>query len=330
MSICCKLFVWVVGLQVYKMPPDLNRTALYPPQNWKIRGVLNPTYKCGPPIRVDASEFPDPLGLAARTTAVATWQVTCNITRPKPKQAQCCVSYSAFFANGVVPCPTCACGCENENNKKCDKNAKALSVPTSALLVPFENRTEKAIAFAKLNKEKVASKLPCPDNCGVTINWHLESDYKGGWTARMTLFNWEDYPFADWFAAIQMGEAFQGYEKVYSFNGTVLDKPDNTIFFQGVKGLNYLVGEVNGSKPSEPRVPGKQQSVISFSKKHTKNINVIGGGGYPKKVFFNGEECALPKEFPKPNGGHKFNSNFIWAACVAILTYVIIPGLEHW
>lgn len=53
----------IFQVQVFKIPPDMNRTALYPPQNWKLSGVLNPNYKCGPPMRVEPSEFPDPSGL---------------------------------------------------------------------------------------------------------------------------------------------------------------------------------------------------------------------------------------------------------------------------
>ncbi|KAL0306409.1 UNVERIFIED_CONTAM: COBRA-like protein 10 [Sesamum radiatum] len=172
-------------LEVFKLPPDMNRTALNPPQNWKIVGRLNPTYKCGPPVRVDPTEFPDPSGIDATISAIASWQVTCNMTSPKPQQAKCCVSYSAYYADGVVPCNTCACGCENQ--ERCDKNASPLLLPSDALLVPFANRSQKALAFARLKHNTIPKKLPCPDNCGVSINWHIDSDYKSGWTARMTL-----------------------------------------------------------------------------------------------------------------------------------------------
>uniref|UniRef100_A0A7N0SVM3 COBRA C-terminal domain-containing protein n=1 Tax=Kalanchoe fedtschenkoi TaxID=63787 RepID=A0A7N0SVM3_KALFE len=246
----------IFQLNVYKMPPDMNRTAINPPQHWQIDGIINPHYKCGQPIRV---EFPDPSGLQATSYAVASWQVVCNITRPKPKQSKCCVSFSAFYNDSVVP-------------------------PSEALLVPFDNRTDKAKAWGKLKNFKVPRTLPCPDNCGVSINWHVNSDYKSGWTARITLFNWEEINFEDWFAAIQINKAYPGYENVYSFNGTKLPQINNTIFMQGLKGLNYLMGV--------------QQSVISFSKKHTHGINILEGDGFPTKVYFNGEECAIPVQIP--------------------------------
>ncbi|KAL6999365.1 COBRA-like protein 10 [Sarracenia purpurea var. burkii] len=312
----------IFQLQVYKMPPDLNRTALNPPQHWKINGILNPDYKCGPPNRVDPMEFPDPSGLAAKTSAIASWQVTCNITRPKPKQGRCCVSFSAYYADSAVPCNTCACGCSDD--KKCNQNAPPLPIPPEVLLVPFANRSEKAKAWAAIKHRTLPKQLPCPDNCGVSINWHVSTDYKTGWTARMTLFNWKDYPFEDWFAAIQIEKAFPGYQNVYSFNGTKMPQLNDTIFFQGLKGLNYLEGEVNGSNPEkDPRVPGKQQSVISFLKKHTPGINVARGDGFPTRVIFNGEECALPSEFPKRSGGRRSRVSFPPAIVVAFATLLL-------
>ncbi|KAI4320778.1 hypothetical protein MLD38_034223 [Melastoma candidum] len=282
----------IFQMQVFKLPPDLNRTALSPPQNWKIHGVLNADYKCGPPIRVDPTEFPDTSGLQAITLAIATWQVTCNITRPKIKQSKCCVSFSAYYNDSVVPCNPCACGCPEE--KKCNHNARQMLLPPEALLVPFDNRTLMTKAWAHIKHFPVPTPLPCPDNCGVSINWHINSDFKGGWTARVTLFNWGDFPFEDWSAAVQIKKAFAGYEKAYSFNGTALPEVNNTIFIQGLKGLNYLMGETNGTHPKDPRNPGKQQSVISFTKKQTPHINIQKGDGFPTKFYFNGEECALP------------------------------------
>lgn len=134
-------------LQVFKLPPDLNRTAITPPMNWKIVGRLNSDYKCGPPVRVDPTEFPDPSGTDATTSAIASWQVNCNMTRPKPKQSKCCVSYSAYYSDAAIPCGTCACGCDDDDDTlppRCDKNARAMHIPPDALLVPFVNRTAKA------------------------------------------------------------------------------------------------------------------------------------------------------------------------------------------
>ncbi|XP_031485053.1 COBRA-like protein 10 [Nymphaea colorata] len=304
-------------LQVYKIPPDLNRTALYPPQNWKINGVLNPDYQCAPPIRVSPTEFPDPSGLLSTTPAVASWQIVCNITRPKEKNSRCCVSFSAYYNDSVIPCNTCACGCPADPNPVCNPNASPMLLPYEALLVPFDNRTVKAKAWAKIKHYHIPNPIPCGDNCGVSVNWHIYSDYRNGWTARITLFNWETIHFADWFIAVEMKKAYPGFEKVYSFNGTRMEGRNDTIFIQGLPGLNYLIGETNGTNPAtDPPVPGKQQSVISFNKKLTPGINVVAGDGFPWKLYFNGEECSLPTEFPIGAG---------YRSPVSILPLMLLP-----
>ncbi|KAI3753892.1 hypothetical protein L2E82_25957 [Cichorium intybus] len=313
----------VFQMNVFKLPPDLNRTAINPPQNWNIKGVVNPHYKCSQPIRVDPTETPDPSGIEATIAAIASYQVTCNITKPKPKMAKCCVSFSAYYAESVVPCNTCACGCEDEDTRKCDEDARALPLPAEALLVPFANRTIKAKAWAKIKHMDLPRKLPCPDNCPVSVNWHLDGDYKTGWSARITLFNWQRRPFEDWFLAVQLKKAFVGYENVYSFNGTKLPKVNRTIFMQGFPGLNYLIGLTNGSKPGEPPVPGKQQSVISFLKKNTPGIRVAAGDGFPSKLVFNGEECALPRRLPKRSVGSRRSSIGLLPTVVVVFSTFI-------
>ncbi|KVI10359.1 Glycosyl-phosphatidyl inositol-anchored, plant [Cynara cardunculus var. scolymus] len=312
----------VFQMNVFKLPPDLNRTTVNPPQNWNITGMVNPHYRCSQPVRVDPTETPDPSGVEATISAIASFQVTCNITKPKPKMARCCVSFSAYYAESVVPCNTCACGCEDENPRKCDEDAPALPLPSEALLVPFANRTLKAKAWAKIKHMDLPRKLPCPDNCPVSLNWHVDSDYKTGWSARMTIFNWDTRSFEDWFLALQFKKALVGFENVYSFNGTKLPK---TIFMQGLPGLNYLVGLTNGTKAGEPPVPGKQQSVISFLKKNTPRIRVAEGDGFPSKVVFNGGECALPKRLPKRSAGSNNSSpmGLFSAVFVSFSTFII-------
>ncbi|OAY78653.1 COBRA-like protein 7 [Ananas comosus] len=314
-------------MQVFKMPPDVNRTVLYPPAAWKIAGGsdLNPDYACGPAVRVAPAEFPDPSGLESNTSAIASWQVVCNISAPRGSKPKCCVSFSAFYNDSVVPCGTCACGCPAA--RTCNASAPPLLLPSEALLVPFDNRTAKALAWAELKHFAVPNPLPCGDNCGVSINWHLYTDYAKGWSARITLFNWESVDLPNWFAAVVMDQAYDGYETMYSFNGTRVG--DHTIFMQGNEGLNYLVGETNGTDPSEdPRVPGKQQSVISFTKKPTPGINVVAGDGFPSKVYFNGDECSMPGSIPTSKGlrtiatSSIFNSVFVLGVSALLLFQV--------
>lgn len=310
-------------MQVYKMPPDLNRSQIVPPISWKINGTMSSDYECGSPIPVSPSLFPDPVGLPTQTSAVSSWQVVCNITRPQ-QPPKCCVSFSAFYNDSVIPCNTCACGCSNIPSSTCSASAQALLLQPSTLLLPFENRTEEAVAWAKLRRQPVPDPLPCGDNCGVSINWHLLSDYRNGWTARITIFNWDDTPFADWFAAIQLDQASPGFEQAYSFNGSLLSSENNTIFLQGLPGQNYLLAESDGKNPKkDPRVPGTQQSIVLFTKKRTPTIDVPQGDGFPTKVLFNGEECALPTILPT-NTGHKMTSASGFSILLSLLLIVFL------
>ncbi|XP_057542652.1 COBRA-like protein 7 [Amaranthus tricolor] len=310
-------------IQVNKMPPKMNQSLIDPPQNWQIKGILNPNYKCGPPVRVSPSEFPSPTGLPVNTTVFASWQVVCNITRPKSVSPKCCVSFSAYFNESIVPCRTCACGCPKNTGQTCSTTAPAMFLPPEAQLIPFDNRTKLALAWAELNHQPIPNPLPCSDNCGVSINWHLSTDYSNGWSARITVFNWEETNFADWFIATELKNAAPGFQKAYSFNGTLMNNVNNTIFMQGLEGLNYLMGETNGTKPLDPRVPGKQQSVLSFTKKLTPGIRVAERDGFPTKVYFNGEECSLPKILPR-NSGYKKGPLTIISIVIAVLVLIFI------
>ncbi|KAL6207096.1 hypothetical protein ACLB2K_024341 [Fragaria x ananassa] len=310
----------VFQMQVFKLPPDLDRKTLYPPEKWKVSGVVSAEYKCGQPIRVDPTEFPDPSGLQASTLAIASWQVICNITRPQSKKNKCCVSFSSYYNESVIPCNTCACGCPD--TKKCNPSARAMFLPPEALLVPFKNRSALAAAWAKIKHFHIPKPQPCGDNCGVSINWHVLSDYTDGWTARITLFNWMPINFEDWFAAVEMKKGGgRGYENAYSMNGTKLANMNNIIFLQGLKGLNFLVMQTNGTKKDSPAVPGKQQSVISFKKARTPGIQVAQGDGFPAKVYFNGEECALPTSFP--SYGNRNHVNLIVVIFLSLLTFAM-------
>ncbi|KAK7246334.1 hypothetical protein RIF29_41200 [Crotalaria pallida] len=312
-------------MHVFKMPPNLNRSQLAPPKNWNISGTLNPDYECGNPVRVSRSESPDPSGLPSNKSAIASWQVVCNVTKAKSTARKCCVSFSAFYYESVIPCNTCACGCPSPSNieRTCSTTAPAMLLPSDQLLVPFDNRTRKAVSWADMKNLPVPNPMPCGDNCGVSINWHVHSDYRKGWTARITLFNWGETDFADWFATVEMDKAVAGFKKMHSFNASTLYS--NTIFMQGNPGLNFLVAVANGSNPrKDPKVPGKQQSLISFTKKTTHEIKVAKGDGFPTKVFFNGEECSLPSVFPSSGLRKEFSSA---TTMFLILLHVILMQL---
>jgi hypothetical protein len=105
----------------------------------------------------------------------------------------------------------------------------------------------------------------------------------------------------DWFASVVLDDkVYGGFEQAYSFNATAAG--DGTIFMRGREGFDDLIRESNMSGVDYP-VPGKQQSVLSFTKKTSpSNVDVLRRDGFPTKVFFNGEECAMPNRIPSHGG----------------------------
>ncbi|KAF7848939.1 hypothetical protein BT93_L1399 [Corymbia citriodora subsp. variegata] len=100
---------------------------------------------------------------------------------------------------------------------------------------------------------------------------------------------------------------------------------NNTVLMKGLPGLNYLMGEADGADPAkDPRVPGKQQSVISFTKKNIQGINVPKGDGFPTRVLFNGEECSLPTMYPTSNGARISSSIMLSIFLAAIFTTLML------
>uniref|UniRef100_A0A0E0LQ32 COBRA C-terminal domain-containing protein n=1 Tax=Oryza punctata TaxID=4537 RepID=A0A0E0LQ32_ORYPU len=279
-------------MEVYKMPPDLNRTKLYAPTNFMVSGAspLNPEYACGQPVRVSPTELPDPSGLASATLALATWQVVCNTTTAPSKPPSCCVTFSAFYNESVIPCRTCGCGCPASAAATCSTTEPSMLLPPYALLMPFERRAREAVRWAGERRLGVPRPMPCGDNCGVSINWHVATDYSGGWSARATLFNWEGVDVAEWFLAVVMEkQAYEGFEQAFTFNATAVGS--GMILMKGREGFQYLKRESNMSGVDYP-VAGKQQTVLLFSKKRS------AGDGFPSRVLFNGQECAMPQRIP--------------------------------
>jgi hypothetical protein len=67
----------------------------------------------------------------------------------------------------------------------------------------------------------------------------------------------------DWFASVVLDDRVYGFQQAYSFNAIAAG--DGTIFMRGKEGFNVLIKESNMSGVDYP-VPGKQQSVLSFTK----------------------------------------------------------------
>jgi hypothetical protein len=249
-------------------------------------------------------------------------QVTCNITGAVKRTPKCCLSFSGYYNDSVVPCRSCACGCPQQTQPTCS-NGTAMLLPYGALTLAPVNRTAQILAWASLNHKPIPNPLPCSDNCGVNINWHIVSDFTKGWSARMTLLDWSNVTYPDWYAVVEMDKAYKGLQQAYSFNATKLSSVNNsllnnTFVVQGLPGLNYLMAAQNLSS-------GKLQSVFSFTKDTTPNIQIPLGDGFPNRIWFNGEECVLPDGIPSSSSLRMASP--IATAIVSLISTLVVAGL---
>ncbi|KAJ3676099.1 hypothetical protein LUZ60_003511 [Juncus effusus] len=306
-------------MSVFKMPPDLDRFRLYSPENFTISSTspLSHKYKCGEPVLVNPNEFPDPSGLSLNSTAVASWQVTCNITNDLARK--CCVSFSSYYNKSVIPCSTCACDCPSKiNGPPCSKTAPSVLMPQEALLLRYDNRTLKQLQWAEKNHFTLPKPLPCGDYCGVNLNWHIlnETTNKDSYNARLTIINWDNTSYVNWYVAVKMNPIYTAYTDSVGYNVTTVG--NDTIILMGNVNSSYLLGVSNDSHP------GMHPGVITFDQ--MMRMNLKAGDGNPVKVYFNGEECAMPESIltDTPSWGYKMDTNNILTLFLGLVLLVIL------
>jgi hypothetical protein len=142
--------------------------------------------------------------------------------------------------------------------------------------------------------------MPCGDFFGVSLSWHVSADYNKGWSARLALFIWEDVDMANWFAAIVMDKAYAWRLREGVLVQLHRSGQEHNLY-AGFGGAQLLGEAYQHEWIRLPRA-GKQESVLSFTKKLTPGINVVAGDGFPTRVFFNGDECAMPQRISMSSG----------------------------
>ncbi|KAG0481794.1 hypothetical protein HPP92_009878 [Vanilla planifolia] len=123
-------------------------------KQWKISGVLNPDYKWG----ADSCKpdgFPDRSGFMAESLALASWQY---LRLRVPHAATCDAMHRLCF------CPR-------------------------GLLVPFQTDRQ-GKGMGEIKRLPLPNRAPAVATTVASASVASIPDYKSGWTARITLFNW--------------------------------------------------------------------------------------------------------------------------------------------
>ncbi|CAN4086234.1 unnamed protein product [Withania somnifera] len=243
-----------------------NRTVKLP-KNFTL-GTPGGGYVCGPAKIIRPTLFITPDGRRV-TRAMMTWRVICTYSQflasPKPT---CCVSLSSFYNGSVTPCPSCSCGCPNSSNcVRKTPSGKGVNVPK------------------KLNKPVMqCTKHMCPIN----VHWHVKSNYKKYWSARITITNFNyGFNYTQWTLVVQHPN-LNNATQVSSFSYKPLIpnlSTNDTALFNGRKSYNEVLTQA-GPK-------GNVHSDLTLQK-DGKTTALKKAWSFPRRVYFNGNPCVMP------------------------------------
>ncbi|XP_042498578.1 COBRA-like protein 4 [Macadamia integrifolia] len=248
-----------------------NKTVKLP----KLFTLLGPGpgYTCGPAKIVPPTTFLTP-DHRRKTQALMTWNVTCTYSQILArKNPSCCVSFSTFYNETITPCPTCACGCQNKKN--CIKSSDSLKLLREGRL----NTTR---------KDNMPT-LQCTHHmCPIRVHWHVKLNYKAYWRVKVAITNFNyRLNYTQWTLVMQHPN-LNNVTQVFSFDYKPLvpyQSINDTGMFYGMKYYNDLLMEAGllGNVQSEILL---EKDPITFTFKQ--------GWAFPRKVYFNGDECMLP------------------------------------
>ncbi|CAN1311921.1 COBRA-like protein 4 [Linum perenne] len=270
-----------------------NRTVRLP-QDFYLLGP-GPGYTCSGASVGTPSVFYSTDG-RRRSQALMTWNVVCSYSQIiVSKNPSCCVSLSSFYNPDVTPCPSCACGCQTESN--CINYSDHEQLPN----VPAHNEPRDNSPL-----------LQCTHHmCPVRVHWHVKVNYKDYWRAKIAVTNFNyRMNYTQWTLVVQHPN-LNNVTQVFSFDYKPLvayQSINDTGMFYGTKFYNDLLMEAGpfGNVQSEVLLM-KDKNTFTFKQ----------GWAFPRKVYFNGDECMLP-----PPDSYPFLPNAAFTTPVPFLTLI--------
>ncbi|CAN1311925.1 COBRA-like protein 4 [Linum perenne] len=307
-SNCCKggvLAAWgqdpsaaVSAFQVSVGLAGTSNKTVKLPKNFTLLGP-GLGYTCGPAKVVPSTMFLTP-DRRRKTQALMTWNVTCTYSQIlASKNPSCCVSFSSFYNETITHCPTCACGCQTRKNSSgkqiCRGNSKEAH--------------RKGINTPKKDNSPL---LQCTHHmCPVRVHWHVKVNYKDYWRAKIAVTNFNyRMNYTQWTLVVQHPN-LNNVTQVFSFDYKPLvayQSINDTGMFYGTKFYNDLLMEAGpfGNVQSEVLLM-KDKNTFTFKQ----------GWAFPRKVYFNGDECMLP-----PPDSYPFLPNAAFTTPVPFLTLI--------
>ncbi|XP_057860812.1 COBRA-like protein 3 isoform X2 [Cryptomeria japonica] len=264
----------LAAFQVSVGSAGTTNTTVRLPKNFTLK-IPGPGYTCGPAKKVQPSQFLSADG-RRHTQALMTWNVTCIYSQfVAQRTPSCCVSFSSFYNDTIVPCPVCSCGCQDNINQlgNCvEKDSPYL-------------KNVRAITPAHNN----APLVQCTSHmCPIRIHWHVKTNYKEYWRVKITITNFNyRMNYTDWNIVAQHPN-FNNLSQIFSFNYKSLnpyESLNDTALFWGIKFYNDMLMHAGSM--------GNVQSELLL-KKDKETFSFKQGWAFPRRVYFNGDDCVLP------------------------------------
>lgn len=250
-----------------------TNTSVKLPLNFTLQ-TPGPGYTCGPAKVVKPSLFTQADG-RRKTQALMTWNLTCTYSQFLAQRGpSCCVSFSSFYNDTIVPCPTCSCGCQN--NSSCYTKAPLQAIMSGASVGHAPRITVPQIHCTN-------------DMCPIRLHWHVKQNYQSYWRVKLTVSN-RNYAwnYSQWNVVVQHPN-FDNLTEVFSFTYKSLtpygSAYNDTALFWGIRFYNDLLMQAGEE--------GNVQSEILFQK-DKNTFSFTEGWAFPRKVYFNGDLCVLP------------------------------------
>ncbi|KAG5033632.1 hypothetical protein AAZX31_04G005700 [Glycine max] len=264
-----------------------------------------PGYTCSPLLDTDLSVSSDFGGLR-QVPVLRTWKSTCAYSSFLANTIPvCCVSLSSFYNPAITSCRNCSCGC-----READKST-ATCIRSSSLSRSNEDNT-------------IDEMIECTDHmCPVRVHWHFKNNYMNQWRVKLTISNYNyNRNYSNWNVLVQH-PGFTQKARTYSFNSTklpTLGLQDGVSLFWGIDYYN------NELVHSDKDGVGLVTTEILLDK-DPNSFTVSNGWAFPRRIYFNGENCEmpLPDTFPMlPNGGSILRATYCGFSLLYILLFLAL------
>ncbi|KAK4740922.1 hypothetical protein SAY87_024510 [Trapa incisa] len=250
-----------------------NKTVKLP-KNLTLK-TPGPGYTCGPAKIVRPTTF-FTQDKRRTTQAMMTWNVMCTYSQFLARDSpSCCVSLSSFYNEVVVPCPTCACGCQHSAAR-----------PGSCV---EEDSPYLASVVSGSGRKNYDPLVQCTSHmCPIRVHWHVKLNYKEYWRVKVTITNFNyNMNYTQWNLVVQHPN-FDNLTEIFSFNYKSLNPYASINDTAMLWGVQFYNDELMQAGPD-----GNVQSDVLFQK-DASTFTFDKGWAFPRRVYFNGDNCVMP------------------------------------